>query len=138
MSISILTGLNNFLDLIINNWATILAILGLLFQIYRKIGTIAQKVKDWIKSLNEEKINAAKAQIANSMLKYITDAEMDYTDMNSSGQIKRSQVIRQIYAEYPILNSYSDQEELTNWIDDEINNALKTLRKIIKSNSEVE
>ena len=68
------------------------------------------------------------------MLKLITDAEVDYEEWNKAGSIKRSQVIGQIYKEYPILSKIVNQSELIEWIDNEINISLKTLREIIKQN----
>ena len=37
--------------------------------------------------------------------------------------------------EYPILSKFADQDELVKWIDSEIDNALKELRKVIKENT---
>ena len=61
----------------------------------------------------------------------ITDAENDYAEWNKAGSIKRSQVIAQIYAKYPILAKMADQETVINFIDDEIDGALKNLRNIM-------
>ena len=64
----------------------------------------------------------------------ITDAEVEYQDYVKAGEIKRSQVIQKIYADFPILARVQDQEQLVAWIDEQIDNALKTLRKIIEEN----
>ena len=69
------------------------------------------------------------------MLKMITTAEIDFADWNEAGTIKRAQVIRDIYERYPILEKAVDQDEVIAWIDEEINNSLKTLRKIVKENT---
>ena len=70
------------------------------------------------------------------MLKMISDAEANYADWNKAGEIKRSQVIKEIYERYPILSKAINQEEMIAWIDNEIDNSLKTLREIIKVNSD--
>ena len=64
-------GLKNFLTLINDNWTTILVIVGLIIGIY-------QKIKKFLKDTDEAKIEFAKQQISNVVLKMITDAEKDY------------------------------------------------------------
>ena len=86
---------------------------------------------------DEEKMEIAKKQIQQTMLKMITEAEINYDQWNEAGSIKRSQVIEDIYTKYPILSKVADQENVIAWIDDEINNSLKTLREIVKSNKDV-
>lgn len=125
---NILDGLNRFLAFINDNWTAILVAVGLL------VGII-QKVKSYVGKTNEEKIEIAKKQIQEAMLKMITDAELDFEDWNKAGSIKRSQVIQKIFNDYPILSKFADQEEIVAWIDEAINEALKTLRDIIAVNS---
>lgn len=123
-----LDGLKHFLSIINENWTTILVIIGLILGIWKKI-------ESYIYKSDEEKIAIAKKQIEQAMLKMITSAETDFADWEKAGSIKRSQVIKQIYAEYPILAKAINQESLIAWIDEEINNSLKTLREIIKENN---
>ena len=61
----------------------------------------------------------------------ISDAECDYDEWNKAGEIKRSQVIKKIYEMYPILSKVVNQEELTKWIDAEIDDSLETLNDIV-------
>ena len=123
-----LDGLKHFLSIINENWTTILVIIGLILGIWKKIESYMYKS-------DEEKIAIAKKQIEQAMLKMITSAETDFADWEKAGSIKRSQVIKQIYAEYPILAKAINQESLIAWIDEEINNSFKTLREIIKENN---
>lgn len=122
-----LDGLKHFLSIINENWTTILVIIGLIIGLWKKI-------ESYIGKSDEEKIAIAKKQIQQAMLKMITSAETDFVDWEKAGSIKRSQVIKQIYDEYPVLAKAIDQEALITWIDEEINNSLKTLREIIKEN----
>lgn len=122
-----LTGLQNFLNIINDNWTTILVCAGLI------VG-IVKKTQDYLSKSDDEKIKIAKAQIKQVILKKISDAEVDYEEWNKAGSIKRSQVIAEIYKEYPILSKVVDQTELTKYIDDAIDDALVELRKIIDSN----
>lgn len=126
---NILTGIQNFLQIINDNWTTIIVIIGL-------IVAIVKKVKDYFSKSDEEKIEIAKKQISEIILKKISDAEKDYEEWNKAGSIKRSQVIEQIYRDYPILEKVMSQDELIAWIDTEIDNALPTLREIWKQNEE--
>lgn len=124
---NLLDGIQNFLTFINDNWTSIMVIIGLAIS-------IAKKAKDYFAKSDDEKISIAKAQIHESMLRMITDAEINYEEWTKAGSIKRSQVIEEIFISYPILSKVIKQEELVKWIDDEIDNALTELRKIIDIN----
>lgn len=123
----ILNGIKNFLSLINDNWTTILVIIGLAVALWKKI-------ESYSKLSTDKKIEIAKKQISENILKLITQAEKDYAEWEKAGSIKRSEVISEIYKEYPILAKVVNQEELVKWIDEQIDNALPTLRDIIKQN----
>ena len=123
----ILNGIKNFLSLINDNWTTILVIVGLALALWKKI-------ESYSKLSTDKKIEIAKKQISENILKMITQAEKDYAEWEKAGSIKRSEVISEIYKEYPILAKVVNQEELVKWIDEQIDNALPTLREIIKEN----
>lgn len=123
----ILNGIKNFLSLINDNWTTILVIIGLALALLKKI-------ESYSKLSTDKKIEIAKKQISENILKLITQAEKDYAEWEKAGSIKRSEVISEIYKEYPILAKVVNQEELVKWIDEQIDNALPTLRDIIKEN----
>ena len=124
---NILNGIKNFLSLINDNWTTILVIVGLALALWKKI-------ESYSKLSTDKKIEIAKKQISENILKLITQAEKDYAEWENAGSIKRSEVISEIYKEYPILAKVVNQEELVKWIDEQIDNALPTLRDIIKQN----
>lgn len=121
-----LNGIKNFLEFVDANWTTLVIIAGLLIGLYKK-------TSNYLKKSNEEKVAIAKQQIREIMLKMISDAEYDYEDWNKSGAIKRSQVIKKIYEMYPILSKVVNQEELIEWIDDEIDASLGTLNDIVEN-----
>ena len=123
----ILNGIKNFLSLINDNWTTILVIVGLALALWKKI-------ESYSKLSTDKKIEIAKKQISENILKLITQAEKDYAEWEKAGSIKRSEVISEIYKEYQILAKVVNQEELVKWIDEQIDNALPTLREIIKQN----
>ena len=122
-----LTGIQNFLEYINAHWTEIIVIIGLLTALYKKI-------KDYTGKSDEEKIAIAKKQINETMLRLITDAEIDYYEWIKAGAIKRAQVIEEIFAMYPILSKATNQEELIAWIDDVIKKALETMRDIFEQN----
>lgn len=126
-----LEGIQNFLSLINDNWTTIIVIIGLIIA-------LANKIKNYINLTDDEKIEIAKTQVSETILKLISDAELDYNEWKQAGSIKRSQVIQDIFEKYPILSKVTDQKDLVEWIDKEIDNALEELRAIIEKNKSAE
>lgn len=126
-----LNGLKNFLEFIELNWTSIIVVIGLLISVVRK-------VKVYFSKSTDEKIEIAKKQIQETMLKLISDAELDYEEWVKAGSIKRSQVIEQIFEKYPILSKVVNQESLIEWIDKTIDESLKTMREIFDKNTEAE
>lgn len=120
-----LNGIQNFLQLINDNWTVIAVILGLIIA-------LVEKIKAFLAKTDEEKIEIAKKQIQHTILKMITDAELDFSAWNKAGAIKRSQVIGRIYSKYPILSKVVNQTELIAWIDDQIDKSLEVLKETIK------
>lgn len=121
----ILAGIRNFLQFVNDNWGMIAAIVLLAMAVVKKIVTFFSKS-------DEEKITIAKQQIRETMLKLVTDAEKDYLEWVSAGQIKRSEVIDKIFKTYPVLSKVANQEELISWIDEVIDEALRTMREIFE------
>ena len=123
-------GIKNLLQILNDNWTTILVCAGLI------VGLVQRTIKYFSKT-NEERVEIAKTQIEQSILKMITDAESNYEDWNKAGEVKRSQVIGKIFAQYPILSKVTNQAEIIDWIDREIDNSLKTLENLIIQNKSV-
>lgn len=124
-----LDGIKNFIQFINDNWTTIVVIISVVIA-------IAQKVRSYFTKSKDERINIAKAQIQEIVLKLVSDAETDYEDWNKAGSIKRGQVIQKIFADYPILSKVANQDELIKWIDDNIDEALKKLHKVVTQEGE--
>lgn len=125
-----MAGLKNFLQFVYTNYVTILVCLGLI------VGII-QKVKNYFSKTTEERVEIAKAQIKQTILRLITSAEIDFKDWNEAGKLKRAQTIQTIYQLYPIVSKVADQESMVAFIDEQIDEALKTLRKIVENNNGV-
>ena len=125
----VLNGLHNFLQFISDNWALICAIITLILS-------VCSKIKKFMDKSDEEKIAIAKKQIQETVLKLVTDAEESYMDFVKAGSIKRAQVMEEIFLTYPILSKVTNQEELISWIDEVINESLKTMREVLEKNVE--
>ena len=123
----ILNGIYNFLSFIYTHWTMICAIIVLATAIYHKVVAFMSKSK-------EERLNIAKAQIRVVMLRLVTEAENDYASWIAAGAVKRSQVIDQVFAMYPILSKISNQDEIIAWLDDVIDEALDSMREIFEKN----
>ena len=124
-------GIQNFLLFLNDNWTTILVCIGII------VGLI-EKTKSYLLKSKEERIDIAKKQIQETILEMITNAEIDFSDWNKSGEIKRSQVIKQIFTDYPVLSKIANQNEIIEFIDDAIKQSLKTLREVVKENADSE
>ena len=127
VDVNLLYGIQNLLQFLNDNWGIIVSILGLAFA-------LSKKIQDFINKSNEEKIEIAKKQIQETMLKLITDAEISWQEYKKSGSIKRSQVIEQIFDKYPILSKATNQEEIVTFIDKMIDDALETMRVVFEEN----
>lgn len=120
-----INGIRNFLELINNNWTTIMVVCGLCVSLYYKI-------MQFIKLSDDEKINQTKTVIKNVMLSLVSDAELNYSDWNKSGAIKRAEVINKIFTDYPILDKVTDKDKLIKEIDSMLDESLKEMRNIIR------
>ena len=120
-----INGIRNFLELINNNWTTIMVVCGLCVSLYYKI-------MQFIKLSDDEKINQTKTVIKNVMLSLVSDAELNYSDWNKSGAIKRAEVINRIFTDYPILDKVTDKDKLISEIDGMLDESLKEMRNIIR------
>ena len=102
-----LNGIKHFLEFVSNNWTTMFIIIALITVAYVRINA-------FLKQSDGQKIAAAKAQIKESMLKLVGDAEADYQTWKMAGSLKRSMVIQRIFADsvFPaekIIQAHSQQ-----------------------------
>ena len=123
----ILDGIYNFLTFVNNNWTMIFAIIVTILA-------IAKKAKEYFGKSKEEQIEIAKAQIKEVMLRLVTEAECNYHEWLKAGEIKRAQVIDEVFAMYPILSKVTNQAEVIAFIDEAIDEALKIMRKVFEEN----
>ena len=129
MNFDILNGVKHLVDFVNDNWTLIVIVIGMVI-------TLINRIRAFVKMSEEDRINSIKVLIKETLLEKVTNAEIEYEDWIKAGAIKRSQVINEIYEQYPTLYQVVDQEELIKWIDTEIELALKTMRDIFTQNTE--
>lgn len=138
----VLDGIYNFLNFLNENWTLICSIVVVALAIAKKAQAFFTKSKEEREAIAkaeiENQIAIAKAQISEIMLRLVTEAEQDYLAWISAGEIKRAQVINEVFEMYPILSKVSNQEEIIEFLDGAIKEALKTMRKIFEENQQAE
>lgn len=116
-----------FINFVLENWTFIITILACGYLTFIKI-------KKWNSLSEEEKINTALTILREQMLSYVADAEQNFG--SGTGTLKRSQVIKRIYEDYPILNNVIEQDQLILVLDKYIDESLVELRKLLEDNKE--
>lgn len=138
-------SIQNLLQWLYENWATVVTCLILVFGLYKKA---SKMYADWQNATKEERqkqiqeaeqkaINAAREALTSFILALVSKAEVDWESFGSKlGPIKRAQVIYEIYKQYPILEKVADQNELLEYIDTLIDKSLETVREKVRNVSE--
>lgn len=122
-----MNGILNFLNMLNDNWTLILAAAAALFG-------IAAKTHKWVRMGEEEKRKAAIEAVRKSMLAMVTEAEQKYG--SGTGTVKRSDVLKEIFEQYPVLAQAIHIDGTTELLDSMIDTALKDLRKLLEDNNE--
>lgn len=125
----ILNAIVEFLKFANNYWTVVIIIIGLAYALY-------DKIKKYLETSKEEKIEMAKKALKENLLKYMADAEIEWSSYEKAGEIKRAQVISKIYEDYPILKEYVDQDELIKFIDKQIDSMKSEIDKVITKSLE--
>ena len=74
--------------------------------------------------------------ITNTISKYVADAQERWSDYESAGGIKNSQVMDIIYTKFPILSTCTDQETLNKRLNELIDDALTYVRTTVDPNKQ--
>ena len=112
-----------FLD---SAWSIFLVLLGIFIFLYNKI-------TNYMKLTKEQKVEAALKVVKAELLKLMSDAEIEWQDFNKSGEIKKSQVISEIYKKFPFLAEYISQDELIAKIGEMIEEQKAKMDEIINN-----
>lgn len=129
-------SLKNLLQWIYDNFALIICCCGLAVGIYEKAKKYITASDEDKKKQFEEAVEITKVKIKEKMLMMVNESEEKYKEWVKAGSLKRAEVIAKIYDDYPILSQVADQDTLIKYIDNTIDEALVTLREILKDNKE--
>lgn len=132
-----MNGIKNFLQLINDNWATIMAIVVLAYGIFSKArdayNAWIDKTEDEKKAEIDKQIDAAKKVMGEYILGLCSKAEVEWQSNTCKlGPVRRAEVIEKIYAQYPILLYAADQKEVLDYIDNLIDQALVIVRETVR------
>lgn len=131
----------NLLSWINNNWASLMIIIIIILAILTRTKKFYFEWKNKTEDEKQEEINKAienaKKIIAENILSYVSDAEINWSAWLKMGDIKRSEVIKQLYIDYPILLQVVDQDEVIKFIDMSIDKALEIVREKIRNGNQI-
>ena len=127
-------SLKNLLQWVYDNFAVVICCAGLMVGIYHKAKKYFMATEEEKKKQFDEAVAITKEKIREIMLKMVSESEDKYKDWVKAGSLKRAEVIAKFYTDYPILSQVVDQEGLIAYIDKTIDEALVTLREILKEN----
>ena len=126
-NINFMNGINNFANLIQGQWTNIVVVIAIIAGLVRSIITYY--------TMNEEqRVQAALKVISEELMKMMVQAEIQWKDYKKSGELKRSQVIKDIYNQFPFLSRYMDQEKLVQTIYEMIDKQMDNMNELMKKN----
>lgn len=117
---------NNIVNSLSNSLPTIIIVIAII------IGAVRTAIQ-YSKMTKEERVNAALKVIKEELLKLMSDAEIEWEDYKKSGELKKSQVLKEIYSQFPFLATYIDQDTLVNKLYELIDNEMENMNKIINN-----
>ena len=82
----------------------------------------------------EQRVQAALKVISEELMKMMVQAEIQWKDYKKSGELKRSQVIKDIYNQFPFLSRYMDQDKLVQTIYEMIDKQMDNMNELMKKN----
>lgn len=119
-----MNGLTNTLNFIQENWSNVLLILTAVITVICRIVSISKLSKT-------QKVEAILTIVKSELLKFMSEAEIDWKEYEKSGLLKKSDVITKIYDKFPLLKEYLDQETLIKRISDMIELGMQEMNKVV-------
>lgn len=117
---------NNVVNSLSNSLPTIIIVIAIIIGVVRMVIQYSKMTK-------EERVNTALKVIKEELLKLMSDAEIEWEDYKKSGELKKSQVLKEIYYQFPFLATYIDQDTLVNKLYELIDNEMENMNKIINN-----
>lgn len=119
-------ALTNFFNSSLSVTSSIIIIAAIILAAFRE-------GKKMMSMTKEERLEELLSIVKHELLGIMSDAEVQWSEYKKSGEIKRSQVIKEIYDRFPALSEFVDQDKIidciTDMIDDEMENMNKVLSK---------
>lgn len=121
-------SVENILNFLNENWTFIVILISLAIKLYCSVA-------DFLKKSKKEQQETAWAELSNIMLSLVSDAEQEWG--SKTGEIKRAEVIKQVFEKYPVLSTLSTENDVLEKIDVMIDDALMQMRDIFKTKEDV-
>ena len=119
-----MAGFNNFIHLIQNQWTNIIVVIAI-------IATVIRTTLNYSALSQEQRVQSALKVINEELMKLMCQAEIQWKDYKKSGDLKRSQVIKDIYNQFPFLSKYMDQDALVKKIYEMIDKQMDNMNNLL-------
>ena len=126
-NINFMNGINNFANLIQGQWTNIVVVIAI-------VAGLVRSIINYYTMNEEQRVQAALKVISEELMKMMVQAEIQWKDYKKSGELKRSQVIKDIYNQFPFLSRYMDQEKLVQTIYEMIDKQMDNMNELMKKN----
>jgi di/tripeptidase len=120
----LMTGFNNFIHLIQSQWTNIIVVIAI-------IATVIRTTLNYSALSQEQRVQSALKVINEELMKLMCQAEIQWKDYKKSGDLKRSQVIKDIYNQFPFLSKYMDQDALVKKIYEMIDKQMDNMNNLL-------
>nr|DAN38507.1 MAG TPA: hypothetical protein [Caudoviricetes sp.] len=120
----LMTGFNNFIHLIQSQWTNIVVVIAI-------IATVVKTALSYSSMTEEQRVQSALKVVKEELMRLMCQAEIQWKDYKKSGDLKRSQVIKDIYNQFPFLSKYMDQDKLVKTIYEMIDKQMDNMDNLL-------
>ena len=120
----LMTGFNNFIHLIQSQWTNIVVVIAI-------IATVVKTALSYSNMTEEQRVQSALKVVKEELMRLMCQAEIQWKDYKKSGDLKRSQVIKDIYNQFPFLSKYMDQDKLVKTIYEMIDKQMDNMDNLL-------
>ena len=124
-----MTGFNNFIHLIQSQWTNIVVVIAI-------IATVVKTALSYSSMTEEQRVQSALKVVKEELMRLMCQAEIQWKDYKKSGDLKRSQVIKDIYNQFPFLSKYMDQDRLVKTIYEMIDKQMDNMDNLLNKPEE--
>ena len=120
----LMTGFNNFIHLIQSQWTNIVVVIAI-------IATVVKTALSYSSMTEEQRVQSSLKVVKEELMRLMCQAEIQWKDYKKSGDLKRSQVIKDIYNQFPFLSKYMDQDKLVKTIYEMIDKQMDNMDNLL-------